>query len=131
MRQPLALALRPHLPGTRITFLDANHCPGAALIAAQPPGGAPPVLHTGDARLTRAATQGCAVLQGMRGRAVLVLDTTYCDPQYCFPGQQEVVDGVIRAVKVRRGPRAGGRAAAGRPLRVASARGAAAAHRGC
>jgi Cft2 family RNA processing exonuclease len=86
--------------GTRLTFLDANHCPGSAMIAAFPPGGAPPVLHTGDARLTRGATRGCELLQGMRGRSVLVLDTTYADPQYCFPPQQEVVDGVVRAVKV-------------------------------
>jgi Cft2 family RNA processing exonuclease len=87
--------------GTRIKFLDANHCPGSALIAAFPPDGAPPVLHTGDARLTREATRGCPVLEGMRGRAVLVLDTTYADPQYCFPPQQQVVDSVIRSVKVR------------------------------
>ncbi|KIZ07917.1 DNA cross-link repair 1A protein [Monoraphidium neglectum] len=85
--------------GTRIKFLDANHCPGSALIAAFPPDGAPPVLHTGDARLTREATRGCLVLEGMRGRAVLVLDTTYADPQYCFPPQQQVVDSVIRSVK--------------------------------
>jgi hypothetical protein len=150
-------------PGTRITFLDANHCPGSAMIAAHPPGGAPPVLHTGDARLTREATRSCPVLGAMRGRAVLVLDTTYADPQvgggtgiggeaagwagarrpklqawqaeragrtgiphdrcplpaaprpparpprpqYCFPSQQEVVDSVIRAVKVAGGATAG------------------------
>jgi len=69
------------------------------MVAAQPPGNAPPVLHTGDARLTRDATRACPVLQAMRGRAVLVLDTTYCDPQYCFPAQQEVVANVIRAVQ--------------------------------
>jgi hypothetical protein len=73
------------------------------MVAAHPPDGHPPALHTGDARLTRAATQGCPVLQAMRGRAVLVLDTTYCDPQYCFPSQQEVVESVVRAVKVRWG----------------------------
>ena len=35
--------------GVRITFVDANHCPGAAMILFEPPG-APPVVHTGDCR---------------------------------------------------------------------------------
>ena len=70
------------------------------MIVAQPPGGAPPVLHTGDARLTPEATRGQAVLQGLVGRAVLVLDTTYADPSYCFPPQQDVLDWVLKAVKV-------------------------------
>jgi hypothetical protein len=157
-------------------MLEANHCPGAAMILAQPPGGHPPVvrtplclgrllcrmclwhlhpllpcttaclityplaapwflpttpqgrprlppsqlpgpcqktpqgrprlppsqLHTGDARLTAEATQGCPHLQSIRGRAHLVLDTTYCDRQYTFPPQQEVLDHTLRAVRVSR-----------------------------
>lgn len=35
--------------GTRVTFLDANHCPGAAMALLEPPG-RPPILHTGDCR---------------------------------------------------------------------------------
>lgn len=81
-------------------FIDANHCPGAAMVIAQPPNGLPPVLHTGDARLTAAATQQQPALQALVGRAVLVLDTTYADPTYCFPPQQEVLEWVLRAVKV-------------------------------
>lgn len=80
--------------------MDANHCPGAAMVVAHPPGGLPPVLHTGDARLTREATQQQAALQALVGRAVLVLDTTYADPSYCFPPQQEVLQWVLRAVQV-------------------------------
>lgn len=58
-------------------FLEANHCPGAAMVLARPPSGAPAVLHTGDARLTREATQSCPHLQSAVGRVQLVLDTTY------------------------------------------------------
>jgi len=86
--------------GTRLQLIDANHCPGAAMVVAHPPGGAPPVLHTGDARLTAEATRSQPVLQSLVGRAVLVLDTTYADPSYCFPPQQDVLDWVLRAVRV-------------------------------
>jgi hypothetical protein len=80
------------------------------MVVAHPPGGAPPVLHTGDARLSPEATRGQAVLQGLVGRAVLVLDTTYADPSYCFPPQQDVLDWVLRAVKVCGGAGALGQA---------------------
>ena len=35
--------------GVRVTFLDANHCPGAAMILFEVPGRRP-VLHSGDCR---------------------------------------------------------------------------------
>ena len=37
-----------------MTFLDANHCPGAAMILFEPIG-RPPVLHTGDFRRAHSA----------------------------------------------------------------------------
>ncbi|WIA30015.1 hypothetical protein OEZ86_000112 [Tetradesmus obliquus] len=96
---PLPLGQEISVEGTRLQFVDANHCPGSAMVVAQPPGGLPPVLHTGDARLTREATQQQPALQALVGRAVLVLDTTYADPSYCFPPQQEVLQWVLRAVQ--------------------------------
>ncbi|GAX80857.1 hypothetical protein CEUSTIGMA_g8292.t1 [Chlamydomonas eustigma] len=39
------------IEGTTITLVEANHCPGATMIIAEPPSGVP-VLHTGDARDT-------------------------------------------------------------------------------
>ncbi|KAK2078104.1 hypothetical protein QBZ16_003972 [Prototheca wickerhamii] len=88
------------LDGTRITFVDANHCPGAAMIVfeATGPGHRRPVLHTGDCRLVR-SMQAHPALSALRGRADLILDTTYCDPAYTFPSQEEVLSFVIDAVK--------------------------------
>ncbi|KAI7837835.1 hypothetical protein COHA_008323 [Chlorella ohadii] len=101
--------------GVRVTFLDANHCPGAVMILFEPPGRRP-VLHTGDCRLV-ADMQQEAVLQAVRqavalaaadaagvlrqpgGKADLILDTTYCSPEYAFPSQQEVLKFAIDAVK--------------------------------
>ena len=37
------------IEGTRVTLVEANHCPGAAMVVAEPPN-RPTVLHTGDAR---------------------------------------------------------------------------------
>uniref|UniRef100_A0A1D1ZYG4 SAM domain-containing protein n=1 Tax=Auxenochlorella protothecoides TaxID=3075 RepID=A0A1D1ZYG4_AUXPR len=92
------------LEGTRVTFLDANHCPGAAMLVFEASPGVAggqarrPVLHTGDCRLV-APMQRLPALARLRGRADLILDTTYCDPQYQFPSQDEVLSFVIDAVK--------------------------------
>lgn len=46
----------------RVTFLDANHCPGAVMVLFEPPGeGLRPVLHTGDCRLVPAMQQEAAL----------------------------------------------------------------------
>lgn len=83
------------LEGRTLRFVDANHCPGAAMVVVEPgpgSGGGGPrrgVLHTGDCRL-HAGMQQHPALCALRGAADLVLDTTYCDPQYTFPQQREV-----------------------------------------
>lgn len=84
--------------GCRVTFLDANHCPGAAMLLFEPPGCAVPVLHTGDARLVPAMQREEALLE-VRGRADLILDTTFCSPDYSFPPQEEVLRFVVDAVR--------------------------------
>lgn len=93
----VAIGAAIDIDGVSVTFLDANHCPGAAMLLFQAPGRRP-VLHTGDCRLT-AAMQEMPQLQQLRGTVDLVLDTTYCDPQYNFPAQQEVLEFAIDAVK--------------------------------
>ena len=96
--RPISIGESLVIENTRVTFLPANHCPGAAMILFEP-SGRRPVLHTGDARLTRGIAHAIPQLQQLRGNIDLILDTTYCDPQYTFPPQSEVLDFVVDAVK--------------------------------
>eukprot|EP00850_Spirogloea_muscicola_P007807 SM000040S14819 [mRNA] locus=s40:491944:495266:- [translate_table: standard] len=85
------------LNDTRVTFLEANHCPGAVMILLEPPDGKA-VLHTGDFRFCPAMLEYPAL------KAVyvhtLILDTTFCQPQYDFPKQDIVIQYVIDAILV-------------------------------
>ncbi|XP_056222451.1 DNA cross-link repair 1A protein [Seriola aureovittata] len=75
--------------GIKVILVDANHCPGAAMLLFSLPDGQT-VLHTGDFRAdpsmeTYPELLSCRV-------QTLYLDTTYCSPQYTFPRQQEVIN---------------------------------------
>ncbi|KAG9338346.1 hypothetical protein JZ751_025903 [Albula glossodonta] len=69
--------------GVRVTLLDANHCPGAAMLLFVLPDGQT-VLHTGDFR-ANPSMERYPELLGCR------VQTLYCSPEYTFPSQQEVV----------------------------------------
>lgn len=63
----------------QVTFVDANHCPGAAQVLFELPDGRS-FIHSGDMRYTE-GFQGNAHLQRLRGCSGLFLDTTYCRPK--------------------------------------------------
>lgn len=86
------------MSGCTVTFLPANHCPGAAMVVFERPHHAP-VLHCGDCRYHAEIFQGRPELRALQNRAILHLDTTYCSPEHRFPLQAEVVAEVVRLVR--------------------------------
>ncbi|KAF5190069.1 Dna cross-link repair 1a protein [Thalictrum thalictroides] len=94
--QILPLNQKISIAGVDIICLDANHCPGSIIIFFEPPNGKA-VLHTGDFRFSEKMAkfpilQSCSV-------QTLILDTTYCNPQYDFPKQEAVIQFVIEAIQ--------------------------------
>lgn len=72
-----------------LTMLDADHCPGSAVVVFEQRGvdKGPVVVHTGDCRASQQMREG--LLNWLDGRMVqeLFLDTTYCSPRWRFPAQ--------------------------------------------
>ncbi|XP_005387865.1 PREDICTED: DNA cross-link repair 1A protein [Chinchilla lanigera] len=101
---PLPMDTECIINGVRVILLDANHCPGAAMILFYLPNGTV-VLHTGDFRADPSMER--SLLAGQKVH-VLYLDTTYCSPEYTFPSQQEVIQFAINTAfeAVTQNPRA-------------------------
>ena len=75
------------------TFIDANHCPGSVLVHLRHKATGRIVLHTGDFRAARCVRedQTLHALIDTHGKIdELLLDTTYCAPQWKFPDQDQV-----------------------------------------
>ncbi|XP_031288222.1 DNA cross-link repair protein SNM1 [Pistacia vera] len=84
------------IEGVKVRLLEANHCPGAALIHFRLPDGQC-YLHTGDFRACK-LMQTYPLLVNHRVN-VLYLDTTYCNPKYKFPSKEDVLNYVVKVTK--------------------------------
>ncbi|KAJ9210616.1 hypothetical protein DTO166G4_7759 [Paecilomyces variotii] len=97
----------PGTDGVRVTMIPANHCPGSSLFLFEKTVGSGPssrlhrVLHCGDFRACPAHVQhpmlrpeAIDVVTGKTRQQridVCYLDTTYLNPKYSFPPQDDVV----------------------------------------
>ncbi|XP_024963152.1 DNA cross-link repair protein SNM1 [Cynara cardunculus var. scolymus] len=91
----LPLNQKINIAGVDVTCFDANHCPGSIIILFEPPS-CKAILHTGDFRFCEDMTK----ISSLQTRVhTLILDTTYCDPQYDFPKQEAVVQYVLETIQ--------------------------------
>ncbi|GJD12547.1 DNA cross-link repair 1A protein [Galdieria sulphuraria] len=85
--------------GATVTVLDANHCPGSVMFLFFVWQTKELILHTGDFRYSIELHSQIPQMFGKSCLDYLFLDTTYCNPRYDFPSQQEAVEAVLEAVK--------------------------------
>ncbi|ETS87739.1 hypothetical protein PFICI_01567 [Pestalotiopsis fici W106-1] len=98
----------PGTEGVTVTMLPANHCPGSSLFLFQKPMGKGPsarkqrILHCGDFRACPAQVAHPLLkpdtIDSISGKAkqqkidICYLDTTYLNPRYSFPPQEDVIN---------------------------------------
>lgn len=85
---------------TKITFYDANHCPGAAIVLIQLPDGKAH-LHTGDMRFHPKMKEYPLLKEAAERRLIdlLYLDTTYSHPKHNFCPQSAAVNSIASQVE--------------------------------
>ncbi|XP_074604275.1 DNA cross-link repair protein snm1 [Brevipalpus obovatus] len=80
------------IDGVKVVLVDANHCPGAAIFLFILPDGRR-ILHTGDFRACPEMEKDRYLIEKPIDQ--IFLDTTYCDPNYCFPDQKETLQTIL------------------------------------
>lgn len=93
-------------PGLYVTPIDANHCPGAVIFLYESipfTGDVTFYLHCGDFRINDIMLNHPLLKQfhlgGTRKLAKVYLDTTYMNPSYNFPKQEQVCDSISQLIK--------------------------------
>ncbi|KAJ8761208.1 hypothetical protein K2173_001264 [Erythroxylum novogranatense] len=90
------------IDGSRVILVDANHCPGAVQFLFMIPGKAPSsfhfYVHTGDFRYSSSMMED-EILRRFVGCDAVFLDTTYCNPKFLFPSQEESVDYIVSVIE--------------------------------
>lgn len=90
--QPLQLNKKYIIDNIEVVCIDANHCPGSLLFLFKLPDNRY-ILHTGDFRFTPSMLENPFLLPFTKDKTIdkLYLDTTYLNPEYEFPSQNEIV----------------------------------------
>ena len=95
--KPMPLGQKFEVEGVTVTFVEANHCPGAVLILFETPAGYS-ALHCGDMRYAP-SMRANSTLQRICGNVDdIFLDTTYGASKHDFPTQEESIAQVCEAV---------------------------------
>ncbi|XP_024315819.1 DNA ligase 6 isoform X2 [Brachypodium distachyon] len=93
------IGARITVDGWGVVAVDANHCPGAVQFLFTSPGpNTKRYVHTGDFRYTDSMRSDPNLLEFVGADAVF-LDTTYCNPKFTFPSQEESVEYVVNTIK--------------------------------
>jgi DNA cross-link repair 1A protein len=79
----------------KVTFYDANHCPGACIVLIQLPNGTTH-LHTGDMRYHERFKSYPLLREAVANQQLdlVYLDTTYSHPKHDFVPQEEAVEAI-------------------------------------
>ncbi|XP_047317657.1 DNA ligase 6 [Impatiens glandulifera] len=96
----LELSESVSIDGCDVTIIDANHCPGAVqfLFKISSCGGkSETYIHTGDFRFCDSMKYEPA-LGKFIGTDAVFLDTTYCNPKFVFPSQEESIEYIVGVV---------------------------------
>lgn len=98
---PLAVSRPVLIDGCEVTLLDANHCPGAVQFLFKIPaadGKFERYVHTGDFRFCESMKlEPC--LGEFVGSEAVFLDTTYCNPKFVFPSQDESIEYIVDVIE--------------------------------
>ncbi|KAK8970056.1 DNA cross-link repair protein SNM1 [Platanthera guangdongensis] len=81
---------------SNVVLLDANHCPGAVQFLFEV--GLSRYIHTGDFRF-RESMKLDPFLQKFVGADTVFLDTTYCNPKFVFPSQEESIEYILKTIQ--------------------------------
>ncbi|KFK41071.1 hypothetical protein AALP_AA2G081800 [Arabis alpina] len=98
---PLPMQQAVMIDGSEVVLIEANHCPGAVqfLFKVRPEenGSFERYVHTGDFRFCDSMRLD-SFLSAFIGCDGVFLDTTYCNPKFVFPTQEESVDYVVSVI---------------------------------
>ncbi|KAK3426330.1 hypothetical protein EUGRSUZ_F02800 [Eucalyptus grandis] len=90
------------IDGCEVRLVDANHCPGAVMFLFKVPGGGGGefrrYVHTGDFRFRDSMRSEPGLGEFVACDAIF-LDTTYCNPKFVFPSQEESIDYVASVIE--------------------------------
>ncbi|EXC20557.1 DNA ligase 1 [Morus notabilis] len=98
---PLPLREPVVIDGCEVVLVDANHCPGAVQFLFKIPGSEGKTVryvHTGDFRFCE-SMKSDTCLREFIGSDAIFLDTTYCNPKFVFPSQEESIDYIVSVVE--------------------------------